>query len=151
MKLIVEQLCYNVVNKGGNNVYYGNNMLYNNPYSYGNNGMMFNQSGNFAQNNQQNQGYGLTWVQGEVGAKGYQLPPNSTIILMDSENPHFYIKTTDNVGMASLRKFKFEEITNVVPDKQVCEQPCDYVTKAEFNEFKNKLLNVNKVNNEEEF
>lgn len=124
--------------------------MFNNPYSFGNNNIMLNQPNNFTQSNQQNQGYGLTWVQGEVGAKGYQLPPSSTIILMDSENPHFYIKTTDNVGMASLRKFKFEEITNVVPEKQPYTAGCDYVTKAEFDEFKNKLLNINKITSDEE-
>ena len=66
-------------------MYTGNQMMFNNPYSFGNNNMMLSQPNTFAQSNQQNQGYGLTWVQGEVGAKGYQLPPSSTIILMDTD------------------------------------------------------------------
>ena len=55
---------------------------------------------------------GIVWVQGIEGAKAYQLMPNSNTILMDSENDErFYIKVADNVGMCTLRVFKYEEIT----------------------------------------
>lgn len=56
---------------------------------------------------------GIIWVQGVEGAKAYPMQPNSNAILMDSENDGmFYIKVSDNVGMCTLRFFKFEEITN---------------------------------------
>ena len=56
---------------------------------------------------------GIKWVQGIEGAKGYQLAPNSNDIFLDSENDGiFYIKVADNVGMCTLRTFKYEEITN---------------------------------------
>lgn len=54
----------------------------------------------------------VMWVQGEAGAKGFQLTyPNSEVYLRDSENPEYlYIKTTDNMGRpASLKKYYIEE------------------------------------------
>ena len=72
-------------------------------------------------NNQMYQPYqqqrnGIIWVQGIEGAKAYQLMPNTNAVLLDSENDgKFYIKIADNVGMCTLRIFKYEEITDTNP------------------------------------
>lgn len=59
-----------------------------------------------------NQHNGIQWVQGVEGAKAFQLQPSSNAILMDSENDGiFYIKVSDNVGMCTLRTFKYTEVT----------------------------------------
>ena len=59
------------------------------------------------------QSNGIIWVQGVEGAKAYQMNPNSILQLMDSENDGiFYIKISDNIGMTTLRVFKYEEINN---------------------------------------
>lgn len=42
---------------------------------------------------------GVIWVQGEAGAKSWVVPPGKSVMLMDSENSVFYIKTTDNSGV----------------------------------------------------
>lgn len=42
---------------------------------------------------------GIQWVQGEAGAKSYLVAAGNTVMLMDSEAPRFYIKTTDASGM----------------------------------------------------
>lgn len=78
---------------------------------------------------------GITFVNGIEGAKGYQLPPNSTVILMDSENSKFYIKSTDSVGMASIKGYKFEEDT--VDDKSEI-----YVRKADINKYIDDYLKL---------
>ena len=53
----------------------------------------------------------FAWVQGEVGAKAFQMSPNTIAWLMDSENDgKFYIKVCDNVGMSSIRYFEYKEI-----------------------------------------
>lgn len=83
------------------------------------------------------QNNGIQWVQGVEGAKAYQLPPNSNVILMNSEDSIFYIKSTDNVGMATLKAFKFEEITET---SQVNSQKSDYVTRCEFNKLKDDIV-----------
>ena len=79
----------------------------------------------FQQNN------GIIWVQGIEGAKAYQLAPNSNIMLLDSESDgRFYIKTSDNIGMCSLRIFQYSEVTD-----QPAETPgvdmSQYVTRKE--------------------
>lgn len=81
---------------------------------------------------------GIVWVQGIEGAKAYQLMPNSNTILMDSENDgRFYIKVADNVGMCTLRVFKYEEITTPTAPQPDMSQ---YVTRDELDNAIKKLL-----------
>ena len=80
-------------------------------------------------------GSGITFVNGIEGAKGYQLPPNSTVILMDSENSKFYVKTTNNVGLASIEGYKFEKDT--VEDKSDI-----YVKKSDINKYIDEYLKL---------
>ena len=42
---------------------------------------------------------GIVWVQGEAAAKSYPVAPNTTVMLLDSENSTFYLKTSDASGM----------------------------------------------------
>ena len=99
------------------------NQMYSNPY------MARMQSPMMQQSN------GIQWVQGIEGAKAWQLMPNSNIMLLDSENDgRFYIKTSDNVGMCSLRVFKFEEITASL-EKKTDVDLSEYVKKSELQEL----------------
>lgn len=83
------------------------------------------------QNNQ-----GLIWVSGEIGAKSYLMTPNSTVMLMDSEAQKFYIKTTDNAGMPTLRSYEYKECLQNAPQatnsdfSRLNEQ---FTTKEEYN------------------
>ena len=81
----------------------------------------------------------IKWVQGIEGAKAYQLPPNSNVQLMDSENDsRFYIKVSDNVGMCTLRIFEYKEITEQNTKHTV--DMSEYVKKSELEALVNKLL-----------
>lgn len=52
----------------------------------------------------------ITWVQGEEGAKAFLVAAGNSVLLMDSEAPVFYIKSTDASGMPMpLRVFDFVE------------------------------------------
>lgn len=88
---------------------------------------------------QTEQNNGITWVQGLEGAKAYQMSPNRNILLMDSENEGtFYIKVTDNIGMANLRVFNYTEVTA----QDVKKDPIDlseYVKKSELQELLTEL------------
>lgn len=54
------------------------------------------------------------WVQGEAAAKSYPVAPGNTVLLMDSEQSRFFMKTTDQSGMPlPLRIFEFTEVTNI--------------------------------------
>ena len=59
---------------------------------------------------QQVPSFQITKVNGENGAKAFQMPPNSSIILLDESNPKVYIKETDGASYPKLSVYK------LVPD-----------------------------------
>ncbi len=87
---------------------------------------------------QQPQG-GITWVQGEEGAKAYLVAAGNSVMLMDSEAQTFYLKSTDASGMPlPLRIFDYAERT--AQPKAAAQAPtADYVTREEFNAVASKL------------
>lgn len=100
-----------------------------------------------AQQQQQNNN-GLIWVQGEAGAKSYLVAPNSTVLLMDSENQRFYLKSSDASGMPlPLRIFEYTEKAQNEPNKAQEHQTMDlssYATKAELDALKNEIESIAK-------
>lgn len=81
---------------------------------------------------------GVIWVQGEAGAKSWVVPPGKSVMLMDSENSVFYIKTTDNSGVPlPLRIFDYTERTaqNTTSAEAVQTVNSQYVTKDELKEI----------------
>lgn len=92
---------------------------------------------------QQPQQGGINWVQGEAGAKSFVVGAGQSVMLMDSENSVFYIKSTDASGMPlPLRIFDYtERVQNNNPISNPVENIQDkYVTKEE---FENALNNIN--------
>lgn len=99
---------------------------------------------------QQPQQNGLIWVQGEAGAKSYLVAPNSTVLLMDSENQRFYLKSSDASGMPlPLRVFEYSERSGVahaqIPAESQTIDLSPYATKAEFDAFREEINNLLKV------
>ena len=79
----------------------------------------------------------IRWVQGIVGAKAYQVPAGQTYPLFDSETEGvFYLKTTDQFNMSSMKIFKFTEIKEESMTGPVAPQVdlSNYVTKEEMNQ-----------------
>ena len=89
----------------------------------------------------------MIWVQGESGAKSYITPPNTTVLLMNSEADQFFIKSVDASGMPSpLRVFDYTEVTSKAgPVPEV-----SYVTREEFDAFKEELKPKRKVKSDEQ-
>lgn len=88
---------------------------------------------------------GLLWVQGEAGAKSYLVAPNTTVLLMDSEGSRFYLKSTDNAGMPSLRVFEYSEVFQNTPQAQNSAQndlDDKYVTREEYNSLQSKYTEI---------
>ena len=121
--------------------------LYNNPYQYsfGVPGQM-NQ---FQQQpvqipaqpvQQQQNNNGILWVSGEVGAKSYLVAPGTSVLLMDSDDTVFYLKTADQSGMPSLRTFKYSEITGQKHFNKTDQN--NFVNREEFENFKNNILEM---------
>jgi hypothetical protein len=90
----------------------------------------------------QQQNNGINWVLGETAAKSYAVAPGQSMLLMDSESPVFYIKSTDQSGMPlPLRIFDYTERknehttnTNIVTTKNT-----DYISRSEFDAFKSEI------------
>lgn len=132
---------------------YGN-YPYGNPYQpYGVNPNYQNNYGNqmqqpqmFQQQSQQPQMNQYAFVNGLEGAKSFQVPPNQTILLMDSDNPLCYMKSSNSVGQSTLRYFKLTEVTenelkgnNSQPQKNQ-----DYVLKTDFDALSKRLDELSK-------
>lgn len=96
------------------------------------------------------QNTGIIWVNGVEGAKGYIIQPNSSVVLMDSEQDYFYLKTANDAGIASIRVFEFKEKqqNNINTNINIEDQLKNYVSKEEFERLQNTLNDIiNLLNN----
>ena len=80
---------------------------------------------------------GLNWVQGEAGAKSWYITPGATVLLMDSENQRFYLKSADMNGVPAMRTFEYSEVGAQKP--QEAPQAANFVTVESFNDFRNEV------------
>ena len=92
----------------------------------------------------------INWVQGEAGAKSYPVAPSQSVMLMDSENEVFYIKTVDASGMPlPLRIFDYKERNT--QEKEAEEIPqidmSNYITREEFEKRMNGIQRKGRNNN----
>ena len=74
-------------------------MYYNN-YTYPN----YNQYNNNDTN--------LIFVNGLEGARGYRIRPKQTILLVDSTQSRIYLKSTDNLGIETMKTYSITEVEN---------------------------------------
>lgn len=102
-------------------------------YPMGQPSAMPDQLAQLRQNYQQpQQSAPIIWVQGEEGAKAYMVAAGNSVLLMDSENSVFYIKSTDASGMPQpLRIFDYTERGKQAVEK-VESKNDKFVTREEF-------------------
>lgn len=62
-------------------------------------------------------------VHGEEGAKAYQLPPNSAVLLLDDTNPILWFKSTDGAGYPQVTAY---DITPHIDTKEIVQPSADY-------------------------
>lgn len=105
----------------------------------------YNSYGNYQQLKQ------YSFVNGIEGAKAFQVAPNQTMMLMDSDKPIVFMKTTDGIGKASLRYFSLTEINELEASKMYQPTPMpEYALKSDIEALNGKLdtilnsLNPNK-------
>lgn len=92
--------------------------------------------------NQQAQINNWVWVQGENSAKSYPVSAGQSILLMDSENPVMYIKSTDQSGMPlPLRVFDYQERvqTHAEHAQTVADAKVEYISRDEFDAFREEI------------
>ena len=88
----------------------------------------------------------IEYVNGIEGAKAFILPPNTQKLLLDSDNPFFYIKTTDLQGKPTVRRFKYIDVDaeqQAEPKKE--EKSLDFVS---LDQFTNLLNDFNDLKDE---
>lgn len=90
------------------------------------------------QQQQSQQQSGLTWVQGEAGAKSFLVAPNTTVDLWDSEAQVIYLKSADASGMPSMKilDYTIRDSANLPPKTPVTPE---YATKNEVETIKDDL------------
>ena len=88
----------------------------------------------------QNQGF--NWVSGEAGAKSWIVGRGESALLLDSENPVFYIKSSDVAGMPlPLRILDYKETVqepSYAPTMAQTNETDQFVTREEYNSLIDK-------------
>lgn len=81
-----------------------------------------------------NQQTNITFVNGIEGAKAFQMSPNSSALLMDSDNSKFYVKSTDSLGVAKISSYSFTEDENLYGSNQTSQDTAniDQLNKEEY-------------------
>lgn len=90
-------------------------------------------------------GSAINWVQGEEGAKAWMVQAGQSALLMDSEKPSFYIKSTEQSGMPMpLRIFDYTERTaaTTTPTQSPPAASIDCVTREELNALSARVDSV---------
>lgn len=128
---------------------------FNNPYLQPNQ-MASYQPQSFAQ---PNQAMGMQWVDGEAGAKAFQMPAGwpsgSPIALWDINDQVFYLKSMNQMGMPNpLQKGRYimeeQKSMQMLPANQVSGAPestNNYATKDDIESLKNELRELLKNQN----
>lgn len=102
------------------------------------------------QTNQSTGNQGFVWVQGEAGAKAYPVAAGNSVLLMDSESPVLYMKSTDISGRPlpietyDLVKREERPVIPQAPVQQVQQPQIDlsqYVTMSELEAKVEELVN----------
>lgn len=80
----------------------------------------------------------VTWIQvnGINGAKEHIVQPNQTAWLMDNNDSVFFVKSADNLGVTTLKCYKFFEID---PQSNKNTTNNDYVSIKDFNALQARL------------
>ena len=97
--------------------------------------------------NQMQANNGIIWAQGEQNAKSYPVAPGQSAVILDSEADIFYIKSVDQSGKPlPLRIFDFTE-RKATPSDINPNQEMMFITKAEFDQFRDEIRSEMKRNN----
>ena len=105
--------------------------MYNQNYNPYLNGMnMNNYNYNYAQKQE------VTKVNGRNGAEAYQLPPNSSVLLLDTSAPVVWLKTTDGASYPTITGY------NISPIVEKSNQPA---ASAQLKQLEERVANIERM------
>ena len=70
-------------------------------------------------------------VNGKNGAEAFQMPPNSSIILLDESAPLIWLKMTDGAGYPTITPYRIEPLKSEPPVDMAVHRPGSSDTKNE--------------------
>ena len=81
----------------------------------------------------------FAWIQGEEAAKAYPVVPGNTVVLIDSDKPIMYMKTTDLSGRPQPMQIRYlvskEEYEKLQNGSSFSQNEDKYVTKEAFEKY----------------
>ena len=83
----------------------------------------------------QQQGYQIQTVKGIAGARAFAIPPSSGVILMDTDDSVFYLKSTDANGLETVKAYEFTEKETDTPELNADK----FVLKSDFDKLAEKV------------
>lgn len=101
-----------------------------NPYLNGMNTNMNNYNYNYVQKQE------VTKVNGRNGAEAYQLPPNSSVLLLDTSAPVVWLKTTDGASYPTITGY------NISPIVEKSNQPA---ASAQLKQLEERVANIERM------
>lgn len=132
------------------NNYYGNNM-YPNPFNWNGPQSTTYQPAQYQYAQQSTQQHSMIGVDGEVGAKAYQMPQgwpaNVPIPLWDTNEQVIYLKSINSMGMPNpLQKLKYtiedQQSQMMLPAGNSNQAGPEYVTKNDLESLKTEILDM---------
>lgn len=82
-------------------------------------------------------------VNGENGAKSYQMAPNSSVLLLDETAPIIWLKSTDGASYPTLTAYKIERLEeHVEPSNDILSLLEERITKLEKKVNNGKQSNI---------
>ena len=85
----------------------------------------------------------IEYVNGIEGVKALVLPPNYSKLVLDSDAPKFYIKTTDSWGKPTIQVFDYVN-PEMKKNETVETKKQDYVTLDAFDKMKEQFMALQK-------
>lgn len=92
----------------------------------------------------QNNMLSCAYVQGEAAAKAYPIAPGQFVVLIDTEDPVIYTKTTDQFGRPMPIRI-LDYVERVDAPVEQSKNP-EYITKSDLDKFKNEIIDLLKTN-----
>lgn len=80
------------------------------------------------------QSTGIQWVQGKSAAQAFNVMPGQTVMLMDSESPTLYLKSTDQSGRP-LPMTVYDLVERKDEEKPKASETTDYVKLSELEDY----------------
>lgn len=102
--------------------------------------------------NAQKQFNQYAYVNGIEGAKAFPMTPDTRIMLMDQNEPIFYMKASNMLGQSTITVYRFEEVQQGTQTQEPCSAPQqtpvpEFLTKDDIKPLIERIAKLEKAGN----